>query len=84
MTFPAEHFGALRKRTWYKVRWLRNPPGLRLAGTFDLLLPELCRKYKEFVEILDTVQTEECAVGLPIGFGKPEAEVDAWIQKNRT
>lgn len=83
MAFPAEHFGSLKKRVWYKVRWKKSPPGLEVEGKCDLLMDRIFEKYKDFVTILDTIETDECAAGLPVGFGKSEEEVDAWIEKNR-
>lgn len=83
MAFPAEHFGALKKRVWYKVRWARSPPGERVEGKFDLLMADACERYKGFLEVLERIEVEECEAGLPVGFGKSESKVDEWIRKNR-
>ena len=83
MSFPAEHFGSLKKRIWYKVKWMKNPPDREVKGKFDLLMQEDFEKYKNYLHVIEKVQTDSCASGLPVGFGKPEEEVDTWIAKNR-
>ncbi|MBI4181936.1 MAG: hypothetical protein HY520_03140 [Candidatus Aenigmarchaeota archaeon] len=83
MAFPAEHFGALKKRTWYKVRWLRDPPGPPLRERFDLLPREAWERYRSSLEVQDRAEVASCEAGLPLGFGKPEHEVDAWLRKHR-
>jgi hypothetical protein len=83
MGFPAEHFGSGRKRVWYKVKWMKSPPGLEVESRFDLLMKRDMEKYREFLKVLDRVETGECEAGLPVGLGKSEEEVDAWIERNR-
>jgi len=83
MAFPAKHFGTLRKRVWYKVRWVKSPPAVALSGDFDLLMKNAFERYKGFLEVLDRVEAEECEPGLPVGFGKSEKEVDEWVRKNK-
>lgn len=83
MSFPAEHFGVMKKRHWYKVKWTANPPGMNVRGMFDLLMDTEYEKFKDFVQVIEKVQTESCIRGLPVGFGKKESEIDAWTAKNR-
>ena len=82
MSFPSQHLGSVKKRTWFKVRWMRNPPGLTVEGGYDLLMEADVQKYGDFVEIVKEIKTAECTRGLRIGFGKKEKEVDEWIEKN--
>lgn len=82
MAFPSEHFGSVKKRTWFKVKWTGNPPGLDVEGKYDLLMETDVQKYRDFLEIVKEIKTAECTRGLPVGFGKSEREVDEWITKN--
>ena len=84
MTFPAEHAGTVKKRMWYKVKWVSNPPGMRIEGMFDLLMDAAVDTYRPYLRVIETVETRQCDAGLPVGFGKTEAAVDDWIRKNRT
>ena len=82
MAFPAEHFGSLKKRVWYKVRWMKSPSGMEVKGRFDLMMRGVFEEYKDYVEVLSRVETDECIAGLPVGFGKSEEDVDAWFKNN--
>lgn len=83
MAFPAEHFGAVKKRTWYKVKWIADPPGYQVTGKYDVLMESQVEQHKDRVEVQDRVETDTCAMGLPVGFGKSEQDVDDWIAKHR-
>ncbi|MBI4170228.1 MAG: hypothetical protein HY514_00900 [Candidatus Aenigmarchaeota archaeon] len=81
--FPAEHTGATQKRKWYKVRWNEkaNP---NLIGKIDLLSEDIYEKQKNYVHVIETVETEQCAGGTPLGFGKwHEKKIEEWIKENR-
>ena len=82
---PAEHFGTVEKRRWYKVRWTRNPAGLKdVAGRIDLVREEDFPEIKDYVEILKEVRAEKCVAGIRLGYGKTdEKEIDKWIVENK-
>ncbi|MBI2971623.1 MAG: hypothetical protein HYY37_04375 [Candidatus Aenigmarchaeota archaeon] len=83
MTFPAEHFGTVKKRTWYKVRWnaQANP---ELAGKVDLLPEDVYQKQQRHATILETIETDTCKGGSPLRFGAwDEEKIDAWIKENK-
>ncbi|MBI2076472.1 MAG: hypothetical protein HYT72_04460 [Candidatus Aenigmarchaeota archaeon] len=80
---PAEHFRNV-KRTWYKVKWVKSPPGQSLEGRIDIVREEDLPEIKEFVKILDEVRAEKCAAGIRLGYGKTtEEEIDRWMDKNK-
>lgn len=80
---PPEHRGFVDKRTWYKVKWIKNPPSEKLEGKIDLVREEDFAEIKRFVEILESVRTEKCAAGICLGYGKTsEKEIDMWIREN--
>jgi len=80
---PPEHFGTAEKRKWYKVRWVRSPPGMDVEGKIDLVREEDLPEMKEFVEILREIKAEKCVAGIRLGFGKTdENEIDKWIAEN--
>ena len=86
---PAEHKGHIETRKWYKVRWKDNPhPELPawsgIAGKTDLMMDEDFERYKNFVEVLETVRVETCVTGLALSFGRlTEDKIDEWIAENR-
>lgn len=83
--FPAEHKGFVEKRKWYKVRWIKQPPGEanHLIGKTDLLMDIQYEEYKDYVEVLSEMHVPKCNAGLPLGFGKhSEAAIDKWIEEN--
>lgn len=79
MSFPAEHYGTVKKRIWYKVRWTAGEH----KGLFDLMLKSTFDQHKTQLELLETIEAKECVVGLPVGFGKSEQEVNDWIAQNK-
>jgi len=83
--FPAEHFGAMEKRKWYKIRWISSPEGeTGLAWKKDLLPEETIDNYRKHAEVIEEIMTKKCISGLSIDFGKlSENEIDDWIAKNR-
>ena len=93
MTFPSQHFGSVKKRTWYKVRWKLQTDSLDrpekavfpqgLEGKFDILTNETIEKYRSHLEVMERVEADLCSPGLPLGFGKSEEEVNEWMRKNR-
>lgn len=83
MAFPSEHFGATQKRKWYKVRW-NNKANPHLAGKVDLLADDVYAKQKNCVDLIETVETDTCTGGVPLGFGKwGEEKINEWIKTNR-
>lgn len=83
MPFPSEHFGATKKRKWYKVRW-NEKANMQLIGKTDLLAEDVYEKQKSYVEVIDIIETEKCAGGTPLGFGKwSEEKIEEWIKANR-
>jgi len=83
--FPVKHKGFTEKRKWYKVRWIKQPPGeaRHLTGKTDLLMDIQYEEYKDYVEVLREVRVPKCSAGLPLGFGKhSEAVIDKWIEEN--
>lgn len=83
MPFPAEHSGATQKRKWFKVRW-NEKADPKLIGKTDLLAEEAYKKQKTYVDVLDTIETEKCAGGTPLGFGHwDEEKIERWIRENR-
>ena len=71
--FPSEHFGVTKKRKWHKVRWNEKAnPGL--IGRVDILSDDGYAKQKSFADVLETIETEKCAGGTPLGFGKLSEE----------
>ena len=84
MTLPAEHFGTTEKRRWYKVRWSRNPPGLKdVEGKIDLVREEDFFKIKDYVEVLHEFKVAKCTAGIRLAYGKTsESEIEKWIAEN--
>ena len=83
MELPAEHFGAVEKRAWYKVKWMKNLPGQSVEGRIDLVREEDLPAIKAFVEIIQEIKAEKCVAGIRLDYGKTsEEEIDGWIGKN--
>lgn len=83
MAFPAEHSGAAQKRKWFKVRW-NEKADRKLIGKADLLAEDIYARQKDYADVLETVETEKCAGGAPLGFGRwDEGKIDRWIRENR-
>ncbi|MBI2138685.1 hypothetical protein HYU13_03795 [Candidatus Woesearchaeota archaeon] len=83
MAIP-EHMGFVQKRTWHKIKWLKNPAKMRVEGKFDIFDDEDLAKYKDFVEVIETFRTDMCATGVGYDFGKTdEGKIDAWIRENK-
>ncbi len=83
MSFPSEHMGTTQKRKWYKVRW-NDKANPSLIGKIDLLAEDVYMKQKSYVELLDIIETEKCAGGTPLGFGRwPKEKIEEWIKVNR-
>ena len=86
---PPEHKGHIETRMWYKIIWKDNPhPELSqwngTAGKIDLMMDEDLARYKDFVDVLESVRTDTCVTGLSLRFGQlTEAQVDDWIKKNK-
>jgi len=83
---PAEHFGTVEKRRWYKVRWTRNPAGLKdVAGKIDLVREEDFSEIKDYVEVLQELEVAKCTAGIRLGYGKTSgSEIEKWIDENKT
>ncbi len=80
----ALHNGFVQKRTWHKIKWLRNLPNKNYAGKFDLFTDEDLERYKEFVEVIETFKTDKCATGVSYDFGMTSKEkINEWIRSNR-
>jgi len=80
---PAEHTGATKKRKWYKVRW-NDKANPELAGRIDILSGEIYARQKNNTDVIEIVETGNCAGGVPLGFGKwSEQKIEEWIRENR-
>jgi len=80
---PPEHKGFADKRTWYKVKWIKNLPHGKLEGKTDLVREEDFDGIKDFVVVLESVRTAKCVAGIRLGYGKTaEKKIDEWITKN--
>ena len=73
MPFPAEHFGAVQTRKWFKVKWKSD-------GKLDLLIDEDFERSKNHVITLKEIKTDKCAEGLRKI--NTEKDIDDWIIKN--
>ena len=83
MAFPAEHFGAAKKRRWYKVMW-KESANPALAGNIDLLADDDYQRQQQHVDVLDVITTDQCNGGTPLGFGRwTEQQIETWITRNR-
>ena len=86
---PAEHKGHVETRLWYKVKWTRNPYPERqewrdIEGKTDLMMDEDLERFRNFVEVVETVSVEKCTTGLSLAFGRlDEKRIDEWIARNR-
>ncbi len=71
-------------RSWYKVRWKRDPPGYSaIAGKVDLVMGSEMGKYREYADILAEIKTQTCAAGVALGFGKAsEEKIEQWVREN--
>lgn len=83
MALPAEHFGTVEKRKWYKVRWVKDPSGLSAKGKTDLVREEDFSEVKEYVEVVQEITAAKCTAGIRLGYGRTsEAEIEKWIKEN--
>ncbi len=86
---PPEHKGHVDTRMWYKVRWKDNPhPEAAqwngITGKVDLMMDEDLERYRNFVEITESIRTDTCVTGLALRFGQlDERRIDEWIVKNK-
>lgn len=71
-------------RKWYKVRWKSDPAGHSgLKGKVDLLMDSQLGAVRENVELVEEIQTQTCASGVALGFGKASMEgIEEWKKRN--
>lgn len=79
MSIP-EHMGFVQKKTWHKIKWVKGEH----EGMFDIFDDEDLTKYKDSIEVVETFETDLCAAGVAMEFGKTsEDKIDAWVRENK-
>jgi len=85
---PPEHKGFIEKRVWHKVKWAKNPYPDRtqwvgIEGKFDLMADEDLERFRDFVEIIKTIEVPKCETALGLRFGvTKEEDINNWIEKH--